>query len=876
MYTSQIMVYHLLPGSGQRKPDILAGAVHEMKGKGDFREMLCLFPSRTHLRHWHRKVFHPVAGDCYIPPHMLTLGDFAIKTAQDTGAEVLDTALRPSIISTLTGQGPAYSTLASKFTQEMKQHFPGASPEDIRTRLLESFDKCDMAPEVSAHALRAMDAFDAYESAIRDKGYIDREDAYSLAAENIAANNPFNYTSVIIEGFYELTPAELLLVRHILKACGHAYIFVPVSGRGELDYCFTNHLCKEMGLVAETIPPSMPPPEPWLNPARSRDAEIEAIARHIKQRHVSGANRDLEDTLIVFPFPKAYNSTLVRILGRYGIPVNRSSITPPSCRQGAWGDMLSMIRAVAEGYPRLEFSRFLTSPHFRNIPPEVRNKAPEAALNSGTIKGRGAWRRALGTDAAEGVFRTLDPLEKLKSSSTYEKFIALVRDLMEAFAFHPEDASPSEAAGILERMRPCGLITGREVNLPEFAETLESLLSSMERGKEGPGVEAAGIFDVRGLEPGVLYMAGLKDGDIPSRPDMDLLLPDAVRKRLGLVDMDRYMDLQEKIFTRLRMSARELYLSYPSMEEDKLYLPSAFLPETKESPYQVAGHYSHEEAMTAWGGDSLSPRLKEITLPGSYGTDRALRVTEIDSYRRCPRRFAIERLMGMDPTGISEYEMEPAELGSIAHKVMENLITGHPGSLADFRHMARKAIDAALKERLSSMPAIHEIESALSKEGFMVRQKEEAIEGQPLPEVNLKGKVDRIDMDSGGRAAVIDYKTGSAAISGQALEARGEGLQLFLYAAMLRESGMETSRVGIYSLKDMGIKWVPGKRDIADGKDMEHFIQIALSHLKTTVRDMRKGLFHARPISASICNSCNEVPFCPYFQSVPHAGGANA
>ena len=883
-------IYHLHPGSGPEKTRILGETLRKRKISGDFREMLCLFPTRTHLRHWQRKVFHPLAGDCYIPPEMLTLGNFATRSIQDTGAEVLNPALRPSIVSHLCAHGTGFSTLISSFIKEFKHNFPGASPGDIRMSLMESFEQCNIAEEVSANALKALDAYEKYETSIKARGYIDREDAYSLAAGRLQRNIPFKYRTLILDGFYELTTAELLLVRHLLKSCEAAYLFVPVSGKGELDYCYTNHICRESGLSPVEILPAMPPVEPRLNPAPSRDIEAETIARHIKQVQLSGSKGEMEDILIVFPDLKAYGSALKRVFGRYGVPLNHATVTPPDNKQGPWSDLLCMIRSVKDDFPRLEFSRFLMSPHFRKIPSEVRANAPLAALNSGVVKGQKAWAKALEADSAGWVFRTLEPLIRIRASASYDRFIAVIGDIMEAFVFHPGDSGPVDAAATLAKLSPCGLITGRDVSLGEFADSLESLLGSMESGEDSPGVEAANIFDVRGLEPETLYMGGLKDGDVPSRPDIDLLLPDSVRKRLGLVDIERHMDLQEKIFTRLRMSARELYLSYPAMEEDKVFLPSAFLSGITASPYPVSGHYCQQEEMTAWGGDSLSPRLKEITLPGVYGRSRTVSATEVDSYRRCPRRFAIERVMGMSPTEVSDYEMEPTELGSIVHRVMERMITGDIVSLDQFRQRAEYAIDKALSEYgadlffsaliresiLSSLPALYELEAGIKEEGFQVQRKEEPLEAEPIPGIRVKGKADRIDINCEGKASIIDYKTGAATISGQALEARGESLQLFLYAAMLRESGMDTERVGIYSLKDMAIKWVPGKRDQKKGMHMDRYIETALSFLDTTITEMRIGDFTARPISASVCSSCHEVPFCPFFQSPDNTGAGNA
>lgn len=886
---SRLKVIHIHPGAGQEKSAHIVAALSGMAEAGDLSRALCLFPGSIYMKNWQRNVLHPLmmelGVDCYIPPHAFTLMQFAINTAQRHGARIIENELRPALVSSLASMGPGLSKLSSDLIGELKERFPGMGQEKIIPLMTEAFEEADMPQEVATHAMKAMEAFSAYSDAMRQAGYADQEDALTISTGSLSpASLP--YDCLILDGFYELTVAESTLIKTLISLVPDTQAFVPIGDSDKLEYCYTSELCSEFKIKPLDLKKGQAePPLPMLYPAPSREEEVEAMARHIKQRHLSGYMRSLEDVLVVFPDMPVYSGTLRRVFTRYGVPLNLQSPQSGTGIKGAFEDLLYMLDAVEDRYPRLEFARFLMSPYFGNLPTALREKVPEAALGSGMLKGKGAWTAALGEETSKRVFKALRPIEELAPSATYVQFAKALNRTLKALQFYQEKNGLVEAAKMLERLTHFDAIAGKKVPLKDLIDSLRRLVEKLPTPEGETGVVATSVFEVRGMEPRVLYMGGLKDGDIPSRPEIDLLLPDIVRKRLGLIDMDRHTHLQEKIFRRLRRSAGELFLSYPMMEDDKVYLPSVFLSDIDPSPYNVPGHYCQEERMTAQGRDTLSKEMDEIKLKGAYGKDRVLKVTEIDAYRRCPRRFAIERLLGMSPSEITEYEIEPTTLGTIIHKVMEYLITGHPGSLDEFTKSAENALKRVLgsseadeffqslirESFMSMVPDIHEMEMGLLEEGFKPTEKEEPVEGEPLPGIRLKGKADRIDHATDGRVEIIDYKTGSATISGPGVESRGEDLQLFLYAAMLRDAGRKPERVGIYSLKDMKLKWVPGPRDLRKDKDMGHFIEAALGYLKDTARDMRAGEFPARPITDNACNTCHEVPFCPYMQGVRDA-----
>ena len=78
-------------------------------------------------------------------------------------------------------------------------------------------------------------------------------------------------------------------------------------------------------------------------------------------------------------------------------------------------------------------------------------------------------------------------------------------------------------------------------------------------------------------------------------------------------------------------------------------------------------------------GNSLSSHIKEIGIKSrlikkQFGENSNIRVTDIDSYRTCHRKFFIEKILKLEPSETKEYEIEAMLLGTIIHEIMEELM----------------------------------------------------------------------------------------------------------------------------------------------------------------------------------------------------------
>jgi RecB family exonuclease len=872
---------HLLPpGSGESREKLLRHALRDIKGP-DYSGIYYLAPTRLMVEAW-KHVFHRETGGCYIPPRRMTLRQLSASLCNAFArSSILPKALTPLVMAGTAGCGMGLATLVAEFVSELKQHFPSGPTGTIRKALLEAFREQGIEDEATRRALLAMDMFEAYNAALAGNNSIDEDDIITMAAKTAG---PLRIQTLFLDGFYEVTRAEELLIKALVEHAERTIATVPISDvNDDLSYCYATSLKHYFKVKPGLAKTNKGPDRLVYNPAPSMEEEVEEIARRIKASFVSGRQRDLENTLVVFPGLSLYRDTVERVFSRYGIPFEVSSPGKLSMTR-PFIEMMGLLESISEDYPRLAFARFLTSPHFGKIPAKIRAVVPGICLSHGIIKGRGAWLNAFRHEGAyPEAKRLMDTLEKLKlplNKRAYSDYIDVLIEILRKLDFRPPEGGMAGFEGLVRKI---GLLDGfipGGATLKGFIEAVTAVLGSPPERPRKLGVKVAGLYEVRGLEPRMLYMAGLKDGDIPSRPEMDFLLPDSVRKRIGLKDMKRHMHLEARIFTRLTASAGGLYLSYPQMEGDKFYLPSIFISGGEEERSQVRGVFSEEERMLSGQGPPLSSHVKEISKIKWFSKDRAFRVTDIDAYRACPRRFFIERALGLAPPEVLDYELEPLKLGAVVHRVMERLMDNAPHDLDNFTKKASAALDdvlgaehldayfkALIKETFMALvPEIFSIEEGIRNEGYCFERAEHTLEAEPLRGIRLKGKVDRIDSRAGAGVEVIDYKTGSVNIYSSRVLNQGADLQLFLYAGALKAMGMRPERVGIYSLGKPGLKWFPSAKDEKSGLGIDDFITSSLIYLEETVRSMLGGDFRARPLEEQTCWNCPESPYCPFIQ----------
>ncbi len=867
----------------------------------DYSVMLYVAPTLLKVRDA-QQVFHSLQpGPCYLPPQTVTLGQYCKQLYSFYGDKrVVAHSLIPLILSRLSPRGLGFCALVDDLIRQLKRFHPHATIDSLRSKFMEAFREMNAPEPVVTIAEDCLALFDEYQSFLHDNGLVDESDVLNRSPLLIPAAPAPQMT--IVEGFYDPMPAERNVIRALIEHSENALIAIPWDDRfGHLIKDYVSFLKGAFDVRERKIQEGLLPVLDYCA-YPGKEEEVEGIARNIKSLYVASKFKELDKILVIFPGLDGYAAMIRRVFKRYGIPYEMSSGEPLG-KTGPFVDLLSLLESVAGGYPRLRFSEFLSSGFFTKIPESLKTWIPFLSLRSGVISGRAAWLAAFSGESGifdercteerttlerdlKRVFKKLQPLEETKAGARLHLHVSVLQKVLKDFGFVGSSGDEEMKnvrdvfQGILEQIAFLDEANEAAVTLAEFCEILKHILNGTHLETEGTGVRVMDFSEVSGLSPHYLYFGGLTDGDMPGRKDMDYLLPDSVKEKLGFVTLEKHLHLQKFDFSRLTASTGNLHLSYPRSDGDDQFLPSPFLYPGEEREKTIPGIFSHEEYLLSKGSTPLSEYLSEVMVqPSLLPFRRDFRVTDIDAYRACPRRFFIERILRLEPSVIKGYEMEALTIGTIVHGIMERLIQEPLRGLEDFtekadailREIVRDSkVDAFWKEIirdvfLAMLPEIYGKELEIRTEGYVSTEVEKTITGEPIPGVRLKGKIDRFDR-IGNFVQILDYKTGMATLNCSQVAKGHENLQLFLYAAMMKHQGYAVNRVGVYSLKDIDIKWCPPKRRGRGTDQLDEYVVNALTFLEAAVAGIRRGDFKAFPMHDRMCWMCHEYAFCPYVQ----------
>lgn len=841
---------------------------------------------------------------CYVPPDVSTPVVYAKKYfIPEKGFSVVTNRMLPLIISRLSGKGLGYSSLVANFLHELKTHFPMADTERLRDVFLGALAE-KAAPDTLSQNLDEV------------FGIINKLDEFldskSLLTEDDAVNSfsPSSRCSVLIlEGFYAPIPAEKEVIAKLCAVADNILIAPPEavykSGQSDTLCSFIKKSMQKLGIsIDQTIVEDdehMIREEPYFSSADGIEEEIESAARRIKSMFYSDPALQPNSIVIAAADIKTYAPVAERVLFRYGIPAVAAGAGAGKASE-SFSDMLAMLRSVAQDFPRLPFTRFLSSRYFRNMPQKLSASIQRLSPLSGVISGMDSWIHFIkhGTDTFDPailddrdeienglryLFSVMQAIWEKRQAADIKEYSGWLMNILDKLGFDPGDRADEKFfAEALDMLWFCAEALPQQVSLEDFTDMLEHALSKGRQESERSGVRIMDIYEAAGLCPDHLFVCGMTEDKIPSLPDMDYLLPDAVKRSLGLKDMDRHMDIQRSLFDMLISSARSVRLSYPRIEDDNLFLPSPFLYAIPEKKIDLPGIYSEEELQLTQPAIGLVEDIPEIK--GLHGiAPSTYRVTDMDAYRSCPRRYFLEKVLKLEPPDIKEYEVAATTIGILSHTIMERLIREPLGSYDAFAERAGRIAEDVLAAMnidnywkdicydafIGMLPDIYEKENEVRIDGYRRSVLEMNIQGEPIEGLRIKGKIDRFDLLD-NEIQIIDYKSGSAKLTCSEAAKGLENLQLFLYAAMLQQKdNIKVKRVGIYSLGNVSVKWCPSKRVPKNTETtdiMQTYIKEALAAAQKVAGQISAGRFPAEPMEEYTCRQCHEAPFCPYINRI--------
>ena len=845
----------------------------------------------------------------YIPFQCLTIRQLAAGLHDAYAAEgIISDRMKTLILCEKLGERSiGYARLLAGLLEKIRHYTAG---RDI-ARLKDEIRHLIFDEKAAGRAMEALETLRAYEDELKEKNLIDHEGVLknSIALLRDKFNAPasaFRAEAVVVDGFFDPTPLELEFIRAVIDKSPKAWLLAE-EDTGILKYFRAD---ADAVTVRKAKGRARRGNAGYYSYA-SMEQEVEGIARNVKKLILNGL-KPWEIT-VCFPVLSKYIHMTRRIFRKYGIPLSVAEYDLSGEQPFmAIGDMIACIEG---DYSRNDFLAFLTSPYFPGIPPVVRDRAVSYAYAAGIVKGKDRWlsiRETILNSAQDGITgddrgrldefqaelnRIINIMEDIRRKQDIASFADAFEAALDSLGFSrgPDihGAAPAAEAVLqrvgrsLSELRRFAALCGPGDKGPgEPVFYLKYLLQDLKGSDtDREGVKLVPFELAAGIETGALFFGGMLEGDFPSRPGIDPILPERVKKALGMPHLEYYLDRQKSYFRRLlNVSSVEPFFSCPSSDGDNILLPSPFLDWAAGMKPPEPGIFTAEDVLIREGAAGRRRPGTEVFRGGktffSGEARAALRrlaggaakgffsVTGIDYYRKCPLRFYIEKVLGLEMQRPPKFRVEARLWGTLAHRTMEYLFKHGDTEPEALEKKIFEGLDKSLEEfpigvfwsRVAReifqklLPLLKAQEADIRRQGFTPRIVEKDIQAE-ISGLALRGLIDRVDFrtydaQDAGRVTVslLDYKTGTP---------DADSLQLPLYAAMWRKNFPEpVERVGYYSLKEGRVRWYPKRTG------MEEFVQDAVRKAEEIAQGIRNGVFPAEPARETECRYCCHSPLC--------------
>lgn len=345
----------------------------------------------------------------------------------------------------------------------------------------------------------------------------------------------------------------------------------------------------------------------------------------------------------------------------------------------------------------------------------------------------------------------------------------------------------------------------------EFSpSTLFSLLRnilSQERVSFEPeplaGLQVLGVLETRLLHFKRLFVLDAVEERLPGTNPYDPLLPDTLRKLLGLPDTRERDNVSGYNFYRLLMGADEAVIYYQNGIQPGLLDSKAVRSRFVEQ--LLWEKEKREKRIIESGGETIRtvtfPAGSLQSAPGSIPISdniralltetlqkRGLSASRLDQYMRCPKQFFYNYLSDVRPINQVEDDDDRSRFGSLIHEVLREHLTEYIGRQTDLAKLPADPLlqlfDARFRESDFFSSLAYDTRMALSQTGkhrlqaFLEAQEPATLIGLETKldatvsvcdlTIPLTGFLDRVEGREDG-VYILDYKTGGGVLPKKSL-----------------------------------------------------------------------------------------------------------
>ena len=808
-------------------------------------------------------------------------------------------------------------------------------PLDVEAIQRRVAERLETYPYVWERAKQTLDFLKLYRAFLYEKNLLDPPEA---AIQTLEQGGPDfsrvvqGVTVVLIDGWTHLSPLQAEIVRRFLhhvhqrdiQVVAALYDVPEIPGLIPALRLFEELRQAAVPIQFTTIqPPDSPKPKAYAF-AHPED-EARFVARSIKTLLMDST--PAPKILITMPSVYSFDPILSRIFLEYGLTYGRQ-FGPAVTQHPFVRFLLSAIRVIQGNYMRLPMVDLFTSPFFK--PFTDQNELDALTLAHNLIGTREQWHAFLlkPTSDSEAEFQlSIDSRQILNQflewASWWEtseerplsQHLSHLREFLERFA----DLQHVEPLSVLEIVAHAlatldGLVETLED--PELSlQTFYNLLFTVLRNQRLPEpeipppefpIQVVGFEQVYHIPHDILFVLNMDEHAYPQDTADWLLLPDYVRRDLGLPYRDMLLDQQElRLQAVLKSPRQSLYVSYTTQKDDHPVLPCVFLDDLEFQPVTlrkerrskilspVELRISQTSSQEAWDFYRAQVEFDQALIEKSlrHRLDH-LRVTDLEKYAHCPRRFFYGTILGLEELKEPEPDIEHKEEGNWFHTVMQLTFTqireqgGSPLPEEEYERIYTWVTQEATKR--TGIPYLwhrflqeryrepfRNVLNEYADSGFRIKATEDWIEGRLPSGVRLRGRIDRIDVDPEGGVRIIDYKTGTidtVFTKAKEMAERGELLQLPIYVSFYEE---HTGSPGVQMLyfgwkknnKEKNSKKTftsfPIPNPTNTDAPIEEIVAAAIDKAEEIVQRIQNAEFPPEPMKSGTCNKCSFRLICP-------------